>query len=225
MNQQNNTLLSAVSAFGGAVFDLDGTLLDSMHVWENVDRDFLKIRGLPDDAEYCECIKQMSIREAADYTISRYGLSDTPDELIAWWMERARRAYHEEVLLKDGACEYLLYLKKKNVRLSVATACEPELYIPALKRLGIYELFGGFASLREVTRGKRHPDIYLLAAERIGIKPSDCIVFDDILDGVFGAKAGGMTTVGVYDDSSKEQRAEIEDAADYYIESFRELIP
>lgn len=216
--------MKLLPAFRGAVFDLDGTLLDSMHVWVDIDYAFLRSRGLPEEMAYFERIKQISIREAADYTIARYGLSDTPEALIAWWVEMARRAYHDEVPLKAGAHDYLMLLKEKGVRLSVATACAPELYIPALKRLGIYELFDAFASLHEVTRGKSEPDVYLLAAQRMGVSPTDCIVFDDIIDGIRGAKKGGMTTVGVYDDSSREQRSEIESAADYYIESFAELL-
>lgn len=216
---------SPPSLFRGAVFDLDGTLLDSMRVWVDIDYAFLRSRGLPEEIEYFERIKQISIRQAADYTIARYELSDKPEELIAWWMEMARRAYHDTVPLKNGAREYLDYLKGTGIRLSVATACAPELYIPALKRLGIYELFDAFASLHEVERGKSEPDVYLLAAKRMDVPPEDCVVFDDIIDGIRGAKKGGMATVGVYDDSSKEQRAEIEGAADYYIESFRELLP
>lgn len=216
--------MKPLSAFRGAVFDLDGTLLDSMHIWVDIDYAFLRSRGLPEETAYFERIKQISIREAADYTIARYSLSDTPEELIAWWMEMAGRAYHDAVALKPGAHDYLMLLKEKGVRLSVATACAPELYIPALRRLGVYELFDAFASLHEVPHGKSEPDVYLLAAQRMGVPPEDCMVFDDIIDGIRGAKKGGMTVVGVYDDSSKEQRGEIESAADYYIESFTELL-
>ena len=210
--------------FRGAVFDLDGTLLDSMHVWSDIDSAFLRARGLPEEPAYFERIKQISIREAADYTIARYGLSDTPQELIAWWMEMARRAYHDAVPLKTGAREYLACLKKRGVRLSVATACAPELYIPPLKRLGIYGWFDAYASLHEVAHGKSEPDVYLLAASRMGIAPGECAVFDDIIDGVRGAKKGGLLTVGVYDESSRAERPEIEKCADYYIESFTELL-
>ena len=110
--------MKPLSAFRGAVFDLDGTLLDSMHIWVDIDYAFLRSRGLPEEMAYFERIKQISIREAADYTIARYSLSDTPEELIAWWMEMARRAYHDAVALKPGAHDYLMLLKEKGVRLS-----------------------------------------------------------------------------------------------------------
>lgn len=210
--------------YPAAIFDLDGTLLDSMHVWDDVDHAFLLSRNLPIEEDYFAALKQINIRECADYTIARYRLDEAPEALIEWWNQKATEAYHRDVQLKPGAKEYLLHLKAQDVKLGIATSCSKELYEPALERLGIAALFDAVTLTHEVGCNKSKPDVYLLTAEKLGIKPEECIVFEDIPDAVGGAKAAGMTVAGVYDDTSKDQRALIEQTADYYIETFTELL-
>ncbi len=207
----------------GAIFDLDGTLIDSMNVWVDVDRAFMQERGLPYDEEYFNALKHITLEEAADYTIKRYGLSDDPQTLMDWWMNAAARAYHEQVQLKPDVYEWLSYLHKSGIKIGLATACETPLFLPALKRLGIFSFFDAYTTLSEVSRSKRFPDIFLLSAERMEVEPAHCVVFDDVIDGLMGAKDAGMATVGVYDETSKQQRAEIQAVTDRYIMKFGEL--
>ena len=103
--------------YKGAIFDLDGTLLDSMRVWEDIDVAFLKKRGLEVPPDYQEAITPLGFLEAARYTIRRFGFPETPEELIQEWHQMAVDAYTYEVELKDGAAEYLRYLKEKGIRL------------------------------------------------------------------------------------------------------------
>ena len=140
--------------YKGAIFDLDGTLLDSMRVWDDIDVTFLKKRGLEVPPDYQEAITPLGFLEAARYTIRRFGFPETPEELIQEWHQMAVDAYTYEVELKDGAAEYLRYLKEKGIRMAVATSSSPELYEPALKRNGIYEYFKAFVTVSEVKRGK-----------------------------------------------------------------------
>lgn len=210
--------------FKGAVFDLDGTLLDSMYVWSDVNREFLKKRGLPEPPGYVEKISPMFSQDAADYAIRTLGLPDAPETLIREWDEMALRIYAEDVKLKKGAREYLLQLKENGVKIGVATALTSVLYCPVLEHNGIYNLFDAFTSSCEVSRSKAFPDVYLLAAQRIDIAPVDCMVFEDIRSGILGAKAGGFSTCGVYEPWSFEEQEGISDAADYYIRSFEELL-
>ena len=130
----------------------------------------------------------------------------------------------EEVKLKDGADEYLRRLKEDGVKMGVATALTSDLYEPVLRHNGIYEFFDAFVSSHEPGRSKAFPDVYLLAAERIGVSPADCVVFEDIRTGVLGAKAGGFTTCGVYEPWSFGEQDGLAEAADYYIRSFVELL-
>lgn len=210
--------------YQGAIFDLDGTLLDSMEVWGEIDIQFLKKRGLTVPADYQEAITPMGFLEAARYTIARFGFSDTPEELMQEWHQMAIDAYTWNVDLKDGAAEYLKFLKEKGVRMAVATSSTPELYEPALKRNGIHAYFDAFVTVSEVKRGKGFPDIYEKAAEKLSLAAADCVVYEDILAGIRGAKMGGFAAVGVYDKSGEGNRSKMEQEADRYIISFRELL-
>ena len=210
--------------FKGAIFDLDGTLLDSMWVWEHVDRSFLGRRGIAVPDDYIEIISPIGFYKAADYTIKRFNLKDSPQDLMDEWNELALDAYSNKVTLKPGAYEYLTSLKKRGVRLAVATASSPDLYEPALKNNKIYGLFDEIVNLREVSRDKSFPDIYIHTAQKIEVNADDCVVFEDIYSAIRGAKSGGFYTVGVYDEYSKKDKEKIIDDADMFIYSFDELL-
>lgn len=213
-----------MNGFRGAIFDLDGTLLDSMEIWAKIDERFLAKRGIPLPPDYVEKVTPMDYPTAAAYTIARFALPETPEAVIRDWKEMSRQAYRSEVALKPGAGEYLRLLKGRGVKLAVATAQVPELYEPALKHNKIYPLFDAFADRSEAARGKGFPDVYLLAARRLGLSARDCVVFEDISVGIRGAKAGGFRTCGVYDSRSDYERDEILRVSDRYIVSFQELI-
>ncbi len=202
---------------------MDGTLLDSMGVWVQIDIDFLKKRGFHAPKDYIQALVPMGFYEAAEYTVSRFRLDETPEEVLSEWNEMCRSAYKRDIRLKPHAKEYLARLKRSGVKLGVATALKRELYEPVLKNNGILGLFAAFASLDEVRRGKGFPDIYLMAAQRLGLAPAQCVVFEDILSGILGAKAGGFTTCGVYDTSSAHEWEKIRETADWTVKGFGEL--
>ena len=196
-----------------------------MGVWSNVDEEFLAERGLCLTPDYTAAVGAMSFEEAAEYTIRRYGFSDTAEELIAEWTRMVEDEYAHRIALKPFVREYLDFLTGSGVKLGVATASPPKLYGPVLKNNGIYGCFQAFASVGEVKRGKGFPDVYLLAAERLGADPEDCIVFEDVLPGIRGAKAAGMTAVGVYEEHSCINADKIRSEADFYITGFDRLLP
>lgn len=213
--------------FQGAIFDLDGTLLDSMGVWEDIDRAFLGRRGIPVPPDYMDKVAALSFPAAAVYTIERFGLTETPEALMREWSDMAQDAYAHRVPMKTGAGEYLVWLKQRGVKLAVATASSEDLFIPALKRHGVYDLFDAFTTLKEVARGKGFPDIYQRAAEKLGLEPAVCAVFEDLAAGVAGARAGGFIAVGVYDDHAAQDKEKIIQIADAYLfslEQGRELL-
>lgn len=211
-------------SFKGAVFDLDGTLLDSMHIWHDVDEEFFKRRGLKVTPEYIEIIKNMHLRAAAVYTKEKYGINENIDEIVNEWLALCAEGYLNNVDLKPGVYDYLKMLHGKGVKTAFATASEKVVCEGVLKKYGIFEFFDSFAYVSEINIGKTEPDIYLLAAERIGVYPKDCIVFEDIAEGLCGAKKGGFTTCGVYDKSSEADTEKIKSISDYYINSFEELM-
>ena len=156
------------------------------------------------------------------YTIERYGLPLTPEAVMARWQALVQTQYSENVALKPGAQALLRALHKRGWRLGVATALQKSLYEPCLRRLGVWDCFCAFAGVEEA-RDKAYPDIYLLAAERMGVEPRHCVVFEDIAKGLRGAKGAGMQTVGVYDETSAYQWLEIQALADRCVMSLEEL--
>lgn len=204
----------------GAIFDLDGTLFDSLWVWEEIDRRFLNKRGIEVPKDYSLAISAMSYENSAVYTIKRFGLSDTPDALMAEWMDMSREMYATEIKLKKGAKEFLLALKAKGIKLAVATSSTRELYEPALKNNGIYQLFDVIIDTKG-KRGKEFPDVYIAAAEAMGLGPTECVVFEDLPIAILTAKNGGFKTVGIVD---KHYSPVMQDNASIVAKEYCELI-
>lgn len=204
------------------IFDLDGTLLDSMGLREQIDIEFLTKRGFEVPTDYIDAISSRSFSEAAEYTIERFALSDSVDELVREWNDTAVYAYRNKVYLKSGAKEYLFALKAQGAKLGVATSLPAALYEPALRNNGIIDLFDIICSTDEVGHGKTKPDIFLFAAQKLSVAPSDCIMFEDIPQAVKSAKQAGMTVYGVYDNSSKEHWTLIKQIADGVIVDFKD---
>lgn len=207
-------------AFKAALFDMDGTLLDSMDVWAQVDDDFLSARGIATPPDYGAALAGKDFRQSAEYTKARFQLSESTDEIIAAWNSLCQAQYCERVPLKPGAERYLRLLKHLGVKIAAATALEPHLFEPALRRLGVWHLFDAFATVGETGVPKSTGATYLLAAQRLGVDAADCIVFEDILEGHLGARAAGMRSCNVYDRHADRRRAEINAVADWRTRDF-----
>ena len=205
----------------GAIFDLDGTLLDSMGLWSDIDGRFLSRRGLSVSAEYTQEVKRMHFDTAAEYTKRLYNLPESEEDIKAEWRAMCSEAYATRIELKAGADRYLNALRASGVAMYIATVLEEGIFMPALRRLGVAELFGGYVTVKEAGRGKEHPDIYMQAAERMGLKPCECAVYEDIFMALQSARRAGCVSVGVYDRLSDGDTLAIKSASDYYIDDFR----
>jgi HAD superfamily hydrolase (TIGR01509 family) len=203
------------------IFDLDGTLLDSMDVWEKIDIDFLQKRGIAVPADYANSISSMTFHEAAAYTIRRFELSDTIESLKQEWNDMAAYAYGNTVPMKPFAKEYLTTLRDHGIKLAVATSLFSSLLELSLKNHGIYDFFDVICTTEEAGYGKSRPDVFLMAANKLGVPPCDCLVFEDILVAVKSAKSAGMAVCGVYDKSSHADWEQIKQLADYSIVDFK----
>lgn len=208
----------------GAIFDLDGTLLDSMGVWRKIDEDFLGKRGfvVPDD--YLVAITSKNFDAAAEYTKERFNLPESEEEIIKEWFDMAIEAYTNEVKLKAGVIDYLKQLKAEGIKIAAATSSDERLFRPCLTHCGIMKYFDAFTVTQEVRRGKGFPDVYQLAAEKLSLKPEQCVVYEDILKGVEGTKMDDFYVVGVEDIHSSYEKNEIMQLSDRYILSFEELL-
>ena len=176
------------------IFDLDGTLLDSGGLWAQIDRDFLGRRGLSVPADYEASIASMSLLQAAEYTVRRFGFPETPEELMNEFFNMALAAYRDTIPPIPGAVEYVRKVKAEGHKLALATAAIPEFYVPALTRCGIYDAF----DLHIASGGaiqKDDPVFYRDLAAQLGAECTDCIFFDDIYTNITAAKSVGMQTV------------------------------
>lgn len=216
MKNNTNTLCAAI-------FDLDGTLLDSMDVWVRIDEVFLAKRGIPLPADYAQAVCTMSFPQAARYTVQRFALREREESVMDEWRTLAQDAYASHIHLKPGAGEYLSALKARGVKLATATSLSPALSGPALRNNGIHDLFDVFCSTEEVGRGKEFPDVFLLAAEKLSVAPEDCIVFEDILPAVRSAQSAGMTVYCIEDAWSSPDRETLMRVADGYFTDFRDI--
>lgn len=208
----------------GAIFDLDGTLVDSMYVWQKVDVEFLSRRGFDVPSDYSKMIKTMHFETAARYTIKRFNLQETVEEIIAEWLNMAVNEYRYNVKLKPKAKDLLQKLHTTGTKIALATSSNPMLTEPVLENNGVLNLFSAVCYTSQVGRDKSNPDVYLLAAKSIGVPPTECIVFEDIINGIRGAKKANMKTVAVYDKESENEIELLKLEADLYIKSFEEVL-
>ena len=206
------------------LFDLDGTLVDSMWMWKAIDIEYLARFGLacPDDLQ--KEIEGMSFSETAVYFKERFRLKESLDEIKNAWIQMSIEKYRKEVTLKPGARAFLEFISGKGLVAGIATSNGRAMVDAVLDSLDIRRYFKVVATACEVAAGKPAPDIYLNVAERLKVAPEDCVVFEDVPAGIQAGKNAGMTVFAVEDAFSLEMKAEKEQLADYYIRDYYELL-
>ena len=209
----------------GAIFDLDGTLIDSMWLWTKIDIEYLERHGFPFEREMQREIEGMTFQETAVYFKNRYHLTESLEQIQNDWHQMALQKYRTEVALKPGARELLEYLNRSGIPVGLATSNSTELADAALDAHQIRSCFTSIRTAAEAGRGKPAPDIYLLVASDLACRPADCLVFEDIPMGILAGRNAGMTVCAVADPNSEDCREEKIRLADYYLESLEELRP
>lgn len=210
--------------FKAAIFDMDGTLLDSMGVWHGLTVRFLEKRGLNlHDTEIAK-FRDMTLEESLPKIVAMFNLPDTIESVFAEFHQMAAEEYLHHIPLKPYAGAYIRKLHNAGIKIAIATSGYKELCQGAMERLGLWDCIDAIALSSEVGVNKSNPDVYLLAAERLGANPADCMVYEDILVGLGGAKKAGMQTTAVADTFNQNDWEEICKAADVAIRSWEELI-
>lgn len=207
----------------GVIFDLDGTLIDSMSVWDKIDCDLLKRYHITPDEEYVQKIKTLTFGEGTRYIVDRYQLNKTPEEIGRELNELALLEYATSIPLKDGAKALLQVFKEKEYKIGMATSSLKGMCEAVLKRHKIYNYFDTIVYSEDIGKGKSNPDIYLKAAENLGILPEDCYVFEDVPFAAMGAKRAGMTVIGVFDAHSKKEQDRLREICHHYVESLSDF--
>lgn len=206
------------------IFDLDGTLIDSIWVWEQVDIDYLKKRGLDLPEDLRRSIEGLGFAETAVYFKNRFGIEDSIEEIQKEWTEMVERYYTYVIEIKKGVTEFLDYLKHHKYKIGLATSNSHGLLKPVLIRNNIYEYFDVIVTTDEVPRDKSHPDVFLEAARRLDVAPSECLVFEDTLCAIKGAKSAGMRVIGIHDKHGTSLPEELEEVADHLIEDYEKIL-
>ncbi len=208
------------------LFDLDGTLVDSMWIWPSIDDEYLERYHLngQEPAGFHEGMEGLSYREVAQYFLDTFPtLNRTQEEIMDEWLSMAHDKYVNQVFLKKGARAFLNRMHREKMPLGIATSNDLSLTLDTLNALRIRPLFDSVRSACEVKAGKPDPDIYLLCARDLSVSPDHCLVFEDVPMGIRAGKNAGMKVCAVEDPYSASQREIKKTLADYYIQDFEDI--
>lgn len=204
----------------GAIFDADGTLLDSMSAWMNLGERYLNSLQIRPEENLSEKIMEMSLLQAVQYLKKTYMIDKTEQEMMNEVNGIIETFYRDEVSLKSGVFDFLQDMKKREVRMCVATATDFYLVDMAFRRNGIRSCFDRIFTCSQVGAGKDDPKIYEQALSHLGTDKRDTVIFEDAVYAIETAKRAGFVVTGVYDESADQER--VQNLSDYYIRSFAE---
>lgn len=207
-------LLKGIKA---VIFDFDGTLADSMWIWPSIDEDYLKKFGIECPETLHTELEGKSPIECAKYFQEKFNINESEEAMMDAWNEMAAYNYEHKVFLKPGIESFLKKLKENGIKIGIGSSNFKELVVSALKNNGVLEYIDSIHVSSEVAAGKPAPDIYKLTAEDLGVKPRECLVFEDIVQGLLAGKRAGMKTVAVFDECSSEKQELNKEMCDYYI--------
>lgn len=208
----------------GCIFDLDGTLVDSLGIWSEIDERFFLVHNMKVPEDYKKRIAHMNFKDIALFTKEEYGFKESIDEIMQIWTDWSIEAYKTEIKAKPGAKELLSYIHDElKLPVALATANRKELYEPCLKNNDIFSYFDYAMNVNEINSTKSEPKIYLSLAEKMNTKPEETLVFEDILMAIQTAHNAGFKVAAVYDKGNKKDSDSIIKTADYYITSYCEI--
>jgi HAD superfamily hydrolase (TIGR01509 family) len=207
----------------GAIFDIDGTLLDSMPIWNDLGARYLETLSIQAEENLGKILFPMTMEEAAEYMKTQYRLPQTADEIRQGVLGIVENFYRYEVGLKPGVETYVKGLHRKGIPMILATTGDKELATAALTRLGIRKYFCDILTVSDYGTSKHEPDIYQKAAQILQVPPSECVVFEDVFYALETAKAAGFLCAGVKDAASADDWERIRTIADYWIGDFTEI--
>lgn len=205
------------------IFDLDGSLVDSMWIWKDIDIEYLGRFGISLPPNLQSEIEGKSFSETAVFFKERFQIPDSIEQMKQDWNEMAWQKYINDVPLKPGADIFLQYCIKNGIKLGIATSNSRELVEAVAKARGFGKDFDCIMTGCDVKKGKPAPDIYLSVADKLGVEPQECLVFEDITAGIMAGKNAGMRVCAVEDAYSMHQTVEKKALADYYIKDYYEI--
>lgn len=217
-------MMNMLENVDACIFDLDGTLVDSMWVWVSVDEEYIRKYKLTKPKDFHVGMEGMSYSETAQYFLDCFpSIPLSREEIMDEWTQMAHEKYMTEVLLKKGAKEFLQDLKERGIKTGIASSNSKGMIVDTLKSHGIAEYIDSVRSACEAGAGKPSPDVYLLVAKDLNAEPKRCLIFEDVPMGILAGKNAGMKTCAVDDDFSKGQEEKKRTLADYYIQDYDDI--
>ena len=211
----------------GVIFDIDGTLLDSMPLWNHLGERYLQKMGFKEEETegLSQRISTIPFTEGIRYIKKEYSLDIAEEKIREQLQEMIAGAYRDEIALKAGAKEYLQFLKERGIPCILATAGEASLAKAALKRLKVWEEFQDLLLCEEFNTSKLEAKIYRLAMERLSLsRPEEVLVCEDVLHAIKSAKQAGFQVCGILDEANREDWEKIQEVADFTAKDFYELV-
>ncbi len=206
----------------GAIFDVDGTLLNSMMIWDNAPERYLKKKGLCAEEGLADILFSMTMKESAEYFKEKYKISESTETISSEINEIVAEFYKKEVQPKPGVLDFLKELKERKIPMTVATSTDRWLIEMAFQRLDMEKYFDKIFTCTEVGFGKSQPDIFFAASTFMNTIPQDTWVFEDGLYSIQTANRAGYRTVGIYDESSQKDQEMIKKTAEEYLTDFQQ---
>ena len=204
----------------GAIFDFDGTLVDSMFIWDTFAEDYLKSLGIEPKENLAEIFKTFTLEQAAEYYRNHYGITLSVEEIVDGINDMVAKIYRTKVLLKPGVSDFLKRLHISGVKMCVATVTDRPIVKEVLTRLGVYDYFSEIFTCAQVGYNKENPQIYRQALKHLGTEKAETLVFEDVLHAIKTAKEDGFKVAAVYDSHEMCQK-EIKEISDYYVSDFK----
>lgn len=203
----------------GAIFDFDGTLVDSMFIWETFGEDYLRSLGKEPKENLRKTFATFTLEQAAEYYRQHYGVNLSAEEIVSGINEMVLQSYRTKVKLKSGVAEFLEKLKRQGIKMCVATVTDRFVVEEVLKRLGVRDYFSEIFTCSEIGSNKETPEIYNTALEHLKTEKSETVVFEDAYYALMTAKNAGFRVAGVFDKHEKNQ-VQMKANADYYITDY-----
>ena len=203
----------------GAIFDFDGTLVDSMFIWDTIGEVYLRSLDIEPRENLAEAFKTFTLEESAEYYRTHYGVTLSVEKIVDGVNEMVSEIYRTKVALKNGVLEFLRDLQIKGVKMCVATVTDRPIVEDVLNRLGIRDFFTEIFTCAEVGYNKETPHIYRAALGVLGTKKDETVVFEDALHALITAKKDGFKVAAVYDRHERNQ-TQMKENGDYYITNY-----